>query len=311
VEKYRPSKLDEILGNKKVVAILKGFVESGEMPNLAFVGKSGTGKTAAAWALATELGCAPGGPGFLELNASDERGIDVVREKVKNFAQTLAVTPCGFKICLLDESDELTKNAQQALRRVMERYYKTVRFIITANNKGKLSEAIKSRSPPLQFRGLHPSHMGALLVKVERAEGKLMPSTVNNAIIKAVHGDARKGLNILETLMQLENPQHEDVNELFGLVDEETVWGIMFGALKGQMSAIDKANALVNDGTNPSEILNTMYFSALKGSIRGMTERNRLIILQAMGALPPASDQMHLTAILAKIIMESRPKESF
>ncbi len=306
VEKYRPNTLDSILGNKKIIKFLKGFVEAGDMPNLAFTGKSGTGKTAAAWALSYELGCSPGSPAFLELNASDDRGISVVREKIKNFAKTRAITPHGWKVCLLDEADQLTKPAQQALRRVMERYFKSVRFIITANEKGKLSQAIKSRCPPYQFRGLHPSHMRTLLIRVEKGEGRMMSSGVNDAIIKAVHGDARMALNILEGLMTLDDPQPEDIDEVFGLADEASVWGIMHGALKGNIKVLNKASKLVKSGVSAAEVINTMYFTAMRGTAPGMTEEKQLQILSSMGFIPGSSDEMRLTSILGRIILEVR-----
>ena len=302
VEKYRPSTLDDLIGQKKIVESLKGYVQKGEMSNLLFVGKSGTGKTAAAIALAKDMGCWP--DGYLELNASDDRGINVVRENIKNFAKTRAITKSGFKIILLDEADELTKPAQQALRRTMELYYKTVRFILTINDKGKLSSALKSRCTPYNFRGLHPAHVRLLLIKVEQSEGRIMPEAVNQAIIKVVHGDMRLALNILESLLSVETPLPEDVYELVGIVEEENVWSMMHTALKGSMHALDKMNELVNSGANAHELMNTMYWTAMKGTAPGMTEKKRLDVLEAMGTIPGTSDEMILTGILARLILK-------
>ncbi len=301
-EKYRPKTLDEILGQKRIVASLKGYVESGEMPNCLFVGKSGNGKTAAAWALAYELGCAPGSTSFLELNASDERGIAIVREKIKNFAQTKAITEHGFKICLLDEADELTKQAQQALRRVMERYHKTVRFILTANSLGKMSQAILSRTAKYSFRKLHPTHVRTILMKVQMGEGTRFGADINSAIITSASGDARAALNMYEALMSMDDVTVEDIATLSGSVSEENVWSMMHTALKGDVRALDKMKAILDQGGNASKLMNTMYFTAMKGSAPGMTTLKRLRILQAVGTIPGTTDEFRLAGALAKML---------
>jgi len=301
VEKYRPDTLDDMMGQKKIIASLKGYVEKREMPNLLFIGKSGIGKTATAIALAKDIGCYP--DGFLELNASDERGIKIVRENIKNFAKTRAITKTGWKIILLDEADELTKPAQQALRRTMEIYYKTVRFILTVNNLGKVSAALRSRCTPYQFRGLHPAHVRTLLIKIGKKEGAMMPETVNQAIIKLVHGDMRLALNILEAMLTVENPTPEDVYGLVGLADEENVFSMMHSALKGDMKALKKMKGLIDEGANPQQLMNTMYWMAMRGG-RGMTDKKSLDILSVMGTIPGTSDEMILTSILARLILK-------
>ena len=301
VEKYRPDTLDGIMGQKKIIASLKGYIEAREMPNLLFVGKPGIGKTATAIALAKDMGCYPGG--FLELNASDERGIKIVRENIKNFARTKAITTTGWKIILLDEADELTKPAQQALRRTMEVHHRTVRFILTVNSLGKLKAALRSRCTPYQFRGLHPSHVKTLLIKVALKEGVKISAEVNQAIIKTVHGDMRMALNILEAMMSLDEPTADDVYELMGVVDDKNVFSMMHGALKGDMKALKTMKKLLDGGANAHQLMNTMYWMAIRGGI-GMTEKKSLDILSVMGTIPGTSDEMVLTSILARLILK-------
>src|SRR3989344_2344760 len=132
-EKYRPLTLDEVSGQELIVKSLKSFVKNKSLQHLLFVGPAGTGKTTCAIAVARELFGENWRQNILELNASDERGIDVIRNKVKTFARTKAFGDVPFKLIYLDESDALTQEAQQALRRTMENYTKTCRFILSCN----------------------------------------------------------------------------------------------------------------------------------------------------------------------------------
>ncbi|MCR4368512.1 MAG: AAA family ATPase, partial [archaeon] len=153
IEKYRPHTLAEVVGQKDITKRLESYVKQRTLPNLLFSGPAGVGKTSSSVAIAKEFFGPSFSQNFLELNASDERGIDVVRETIKNFARTLAFD-YGFKIIFLDESDALTTDAQQALRRTMEKYSRTCRFILSCNYSSRLIEPIQSRCVVFRFKPL-------------------------------------------------------------------------------------------------------------------------------------------------------------
>jgi replication factor C subunit 2/4 len=155
VEKYRPSVLADIVGNAETVERLKVIAEEGNMPNLIIAGPPGTGKTTSVTCLARAMLGAAYKEALLELNASDDRGIDVVRNKIKMFAQKKVTLPPGrHKIIILDEADAMTKGAQQALRRTMEVYSATTRFALACNNSTKIIEPIQSRAAILRYTKL-------------------------------------------------------------------------------------------------------------------------------------------------------------
>nr|WP_231434387.1 AAA family ATPase [Candidatus Nanopusillus massiliensis] len=145
-EKDRPKRLDDIKGQDEIVKRLKAFVENKNMPHLLFAGPAGVGKTTAALALQENYMEINGNKIVLQLNASDDRGIDVIREKVKEFARTEPIGDVPFKIIFLDEADAMTRDAQQALRRIMEEYSSITRFILACNYSSKINEPIQSRT---------------------------------------------------------------------------------------------------------------------------------------------------------------------
>ncbi len=165
-EKYRPQDFSDIKGQDAIVARIKAFVEQKNMPHVLFVGPAGIGKTSLSMVIARKLFGENWRQNLLELNASDERGIDVVRNKVKDFARTKAIGDVPFKIIYLDECDALTKEAQQALRRTMENYTQTCRFILSANYSSKILDPIQSRCAIFRFRPLGKEHVFTIIDKI-------------------------------------------------------------------------------------------------------------------------------------------------
>ena len=151
-EKYRPSSFEEVKGQKEIVSKVKAFVSARNMPHLLFSGPAGVGKTTLSLVIAKQLFGDAWKQNTLELNASDERGIDVIRVKVKDFARTKAIGDVPFKLIYLDESDALTKEAQQALRRTMENYTKTCRFILSCNYSTTIIDPIPPRCAVFIFK---------------------------------------------------------------------------------------------------------------------------------------------------------------
>lgn len=198
-EKYRPSKFSEMYGQKDIVKKIKAFVEKENMPHLLFAGPPGIGKTTLSLVIAKELFGENWRNNFLETNASDERGIDVIRNKVKDFARTKAVDTNLPKIIYLDECDSLTKEAQQALRRTMETYSGTARFILSCNYSSKIIDPIQSRCAVFRFKPLKQEDIHELVCHIAKNEGLQLNDDAKNALVEVSEGDMRRAINTLQS----------------------------------------------------------------------------------------------------------------
>ncbi|CAB9515664.1 factor C subunit 2 [Seminavis robusta] len=196
VEKYRPKTLDDVVGNEETLVRLRAIAKDGNVPNLILSGPPGTGKTTSVHALARELLGDAYKNGVLELNASDARGIDVVRNRIKSFAMNKVTLPPGrHKIIILDEADSMTGAAQQALRRTMEIYSKTTRFCLACNISTKIIEAIQSRAAILRYSRLTNEQVLSCLIKVAAAEKVSYTNDGLEALLFTAEGDMRHALN--------------------------------------------------------------------------------------------------------------------
>ncbi len=198
-EKYRPSTFEEVRGQKEIVEKIKAFVESKNMPHLLFSGPAGVGKTTLSLVIAKQLFGENWRQNTLELNASDERGIDVVRVKVKDFARTKAIGDAPFKLIYLDESDALTREAQQALRRTMENYTKTCRFILSCNYSSKIIDPIQSRCAVFRFKPLAEGDVCQLIEKIAKEEELSLSPETKKALFEVCSGDCRRLENIMQS----------------------------------------------------------------------------------------------------------------
>ncbi|RAH49368.1 replication factor C subunit 3 [Aspergillus aculeatinus CBS 121060] len=211
VEKYRPNTLDDVSGHQDILATINKFVEANRLPHLLLYGPPGTGKTSTILALARRIyGSKNMRQMVLELNASDDRGIDVVREQIKTFASTkqiFSMAPAAasggsslasFKLIILDEADAMTATAQMALRRIMERYTANTRFCIIANYTHKLSPALLSRCTRFRFSPLKERDIRVLVDQViEKEQIKIQPEAVDS-LVTLSKGDMRRALNVLQ-----------------------------------------------------------------------------------------------------------------
>ena len=197
-EKYRPVKFEGVVGQQEIIKRVKSLVQSLNIPHLLFAGPAGTGKSTLALIIVKELFGDKWRENYLELNASDERGIEVVRQKVKDFARTKAIENIPFKVIFLDEADALTKEAQQALRRTMENYSNTCRFIMSCNYSSKIIDPIQSRCVVFRFRLLEKKDIVEVIKKIAEREKLSIRDDAFETLYEASEGDCRRAINLLQ-----------------------------------------------------------------------------------------------------------------
>ncbi|KAL6620792.1 hypothetical protein ACP70R_035931 [Stipagrostis hirtigluma subsp. patula] len=273
VEKYRPTRVADVVGNSDAVARLQVIARDGNMPNLILSGPPGTGKTTSILALAHELL----GPSYreavLELNASDDRGLDVVRNKIKMFAQKkVTLQPGRHKIVILDEADSMTSGAQQALRRTMEIYSNTTRFALACNTSSKIIEPIQSRCAIVRFSRLSDEEiLGRLMIVVAAEklwaflrwpsqEVPYVPEGLE-AIIFTADGDMRQALNNLQaTYSGFRFVNQENVFKVCDQPHPLHVKNMVKNVLDGKFDeACSGLKQLYDLGYSPTDIITTLF----------------------------------------------------
>ncbi|MFA5311994.1 MAG: replication factor C small subunit [Methanomassiliicoccales archaeon] len=264
IEKYRPKKLDDIIGQNDIVNRLRSYARSGNLPHLMFAGPAGTGKTTSALALARELYKEAWRDNFVELNASDERGIDVVRGKIKEFARTQPLGGASFKIIFLDEADALTSDAQAALRRTMERYSSNCRFILSCNYASKIIEPIQSRCAVFRFRPVRSEDVKRYLKKIADNEGINITDDALDALVHVGEGDMRKAVNSLQVAAAAEKDINLDiVYQTSGNARPDEVVKMLETALHGNFvearALLDEI--MLNYGLSGSDIIKQVHKS--------------------------------------------------
>jgi len=198
-EKFRPKTFEDVMGQEKIVARISSFVKQKNIPHLLFSGPAGTGKSTIALVIAKELFGDLWQQNFLETNASEERGIQTVREKIKDYVRTKAMGTDIPKIIFLDEADALTREAQQALRRMMEQYTSTARFILSCNYGSKIIDPIQSRCAIFRFKPLEKEPISNLINKIAKEEKIKVDPKAIEAIYQISEGDVRRVINIMQS----------------------------------------------------------------------------------------------------------------
>lgn len=307
-EKYRPSALKDFIGQKETVSRLEALVKSGSIPHMLFSGPPGVGKTTAAVAIARELfGKDKWKENFLETNASDERGIDVVRVKIKNFARTLPVGGGSYRIIFLDECDALTRDAQNALRRTMEKYSGTCRFILSCNYVNKIIDPIQSRCATFRFRALKEEDVRKYVERVSEGEGLKLDETALSAIARLSEGDLRFATNILQGASVGEKKITEKhVYSVARMLSPEKVTKVLeLSAVEGRFSDARTllGEAVIEDALSGEEIIRAFHREVFSLKI---PEKRKMAIVALLSEysfrlLSGANERIQLDGLLAEI----------
>ena len=263
VDKYRPGSFDEIIGQDYFVSRVRAFLKSKNLPHLLFAGSPGTGKTTTAIVIAKELYGENGVKGnFLELNASDDRGIDVIRNQIKEFAKLKSLADVPYKIICLDEADSLTKEAQQALRRTMEKFSHSCRFVLACNEMSKIIDPIQSRCVIFKFKALSKESLAELLKTVGDKEGLIVEDDAKEVLVNICEGDVRRLLNTLQAAASIDKKVTVKLlNEVLDYINPKEVEEMIRYAIEGDFFKAREMMIILRSvrGAGAIEILKEIY----------------------------------------------------
>ncbi|MPL86132.1 hypothetical protein SDC9_32108 [bioreactor metagenome] len=310
VEKYRPQTLEDVVGQKHIIDRLKNYVNEEGMPNLMFTGPAGVGKTTTALALVKSILGEYWRQNFLELNASDARGIETVRTNIKNFCR---LKPVGapFRIIFLDEVDNMTKDAQHALRREMEMYTKTASFILSCNYSSKIIDPIQSRCAIFRFAPIKGQDIAKRLEYIANQENLDYEGNSIETIVYFAEGDMRKAINLLQAAASGEGTITEDrIYDVVSKARPKDISNMVTKALTGDfMGARDLLReTMVLQGTSGEDMVNQIYQDVTKRAMEGKMDGEVYIpLIEAIAdsdfrIREGANPRIQLEALLTKFL---------
>lgn len=317
VEKYRPQVLEDVVGNEETIDRLKIIAKDGNMPHIIISGMPGIGKTTSIHCLAHALLGPTYKDAVLELNASDERGIDVVRNRIKAFAQKKVTLKSGrHKIIILDEADSMTSGAQQALRRTMEIYSNTTRFALACNMSNKIIEPIQSRCAILRYARLSESELLKRLLEIIKAEDVKYAEDGLAALIFTAEGDMRQAVNNLQSCVA--GFGFVNGKNVFKVADQPSpvaILALLRSCQKGEIDgALEKLHEVWDKGYSAIDVVTTL-FRVVK-TMDTMPEYLKLEYIREIGmthmvVLEGVQSLLQLAGLLGRLCRLQMPPELF
>ena len=308
VEKYRPRALEDVVGHDEITSRLESYVARDDLPNLLFSGPAGVGKTTCATAIAREVYGDDWRENFLELNASDDRGIDVVRGRIKEFARS-SFGGYSYRIIFLDEADSLTSDAQSALRRTMEQFSNNTRFILSCNYSSKIIDPIQSRCAVFRFSPIDDEAIGRRIREIAEEEDIEITDGGVDALVYAAAGDMRRAINALQAAAVMGETVDEDaVYTITSTARPEEVNAMVTSALEGDFAAARATldDLLTNKGLAGGDVIDQLHRSIWDFDL---DDRQAVRALDRIGEADyriteGANERIQLEALLAALALE-------